>query len=253
MRNPLFVARAVGLLALTVVSLSWQTAGTAADLKLPDPSPATPSAAKLVEQALQSELTGASDQRAALLKRALELDPNYAPARWQSGYVKVDGNWLSLDEAASRAAADPQLAAYRKRRDALIDTADNQRELARWCAKHKFTDEARIHWAKVLEFDRQDAEALTALGIEFYQGKLLTKSQLIEARKNAMERAKVVRNWQPKLTKWRNAIERGSASDRQAAMSNANTMSWLSSQCRSSANGPSYHCKFLLCRETSSI
>ena len=107
----------------------------AADLKLPDPSPATPSAAKLVEQALESELAGDGHQRAVLLKQALELDPNYAPARWHSGFVMVDGNWLSLDEAARRAAADPQLAAYRKRRDALVDTAENQRELGGGGAK----------------------------------------------------------------------------------------------------------------------
>jgi hypothetical protein len=218
MRHPLFVARAVGLLTFTFISLTWQIHGNAADLKLPDPSPATPSAAKLVEQALQSELTGATDQRGVLLKQALELDPNYAPARWQSGYVKVDGQWLSQDEAASRAAADPNLATYCKRRDALIDTADNQRELARWCAKHKLSDQARIHWAKALEFDPQDAEALAGLGVEFYQGQLLTKPQMIEAKKRASERAKAIRQWQPKLVKWRKAIESGHPEDRHAAL-----------------------------------
>jgi hypothetical protein len=215
MRQTTYLVTAAALVAVAIIT---GASLCAADLKLPDPSPATPTAAGLVEQALRSELAGDGDQRAVLLKQALELDPNYAPARWQSGYVKVDGSWLSLDEAAQRAAADPQLAAYRKRRDALVDTADNQRELARWCAKHKFTDEARIHWAKVLEFDREDAEALTALGTEFYQGKLLAKPQLIEAKRHATERAEAFRHWQPKLTKWRRAIEKGSHSDRQTAL-----------------------------------
>jgi len=218
MHNPLFVARAVGSLALTLIALSWHTHSHAGDLKLPDPSPATPTAAQLVEQALRSELAGDGDQRAVLLKQALELDPNYAPARWHSGYVKVDGSWLSLDEAAQRAAADPQLAAYRKRRDGLIDTADNQREMARWCNKQHLKDEARIHWAKALEFDPQDAEALAGLNVEFYQGQLLTKSQMIEAKKRAGERIKVIRQWQPKLVKWRKAIESGHAVDRRASL-----------------------------------
>ena len=216
MHNPLFVARAVGSLALTLIALSWHS--HAADLKLPDHSPATPTAAGLVEQALRSELAGDGDQRASQLKQALELDPNYAPARWQSGYAKVDGSWLSLDQAAQRAAADPQLAAYRKRRDALVDTADNQREMARWCKKHKLTDEERIHWAKALEFDPQDAEALAGLNVEFYQGQLLTKSQLIEAKKRAGERMKAIRQWQPKLVKWRKAIESGSSKERGDAL-----------------------------------
>src|SRR5690349_7261073 len=105
--------------ALAAVAIGTCHTLCAADLKLPEPSPATPTAAALVEQALESELAGDALQRTTLLKQALELDPNYAPARWHSGYVKVDGQWLSLDEAARRGAADPHLATYRKRRDAL--------------------------------------------------------------------------------------------------------------------------------------
>ena len=53
----------------------------------------------------------------------------------------------------------------------------------------------RIHWAKALEFDPQDAEALAGLNLEFYQGQLLTQSQLIEAKKRAGERMKATRQW----------------------------------------------------------
>ena len=34
---------------------------------------------------------GPSEVRGELLRQALVLDPNYAPARWQSGFVRWDG------------------------------------------------------------------------------------------------------------------------------------------------------------------
>ena len=85
----------------------------AAELKAPDSS-ATP--AELVTVALQTELDGPSEQRKLLLHRALKLDSDYAPARWQSGYLRWDDQWLTLDELAARVKDDPQLAAYRQRR-----------------------------------------------------------------------------------------------------------------------------------------
>ncbi len=119
---------------------------------------------------------------------------------------------------AKLVADDPQLAEYRQRRNALVDTADNQRALAVWCKKHKLADEARIHWAKVLEFDPQDAEALAALGLELYNGRLLTKQQIIAAKKQAGEAHQALHRWHPQLVKWRNAIERGNNTDRAAAL-----------------------------------
>ena len=86
-------------------------------------------------------LAGPSDLRATQLAAALARDPNFAPARWQSGYVKHDGKWKTLDEIAASVATDKQLAAYHKKREGLIDTADNHRELARWCHKNKLMDE----------------------------------------------------------------------------------------------------------------
>ncbi len=165
----------------------------------------------LVREALRSELSGRSDERQRLLEQALKVDPNFAPARWQLGFVRKENEWLTLDEAAKRAKADPQLTAYRKLRDELIETADNHRQLARWCRKNKLKDEERIHWAKVLEFEPADEEALSALGLQLYEGRLMTREQIQLAKKQAGEQRRATQHWQPKLTKWRAAIERGNA------------------------------------------
>jgi tetratricopeptide (TPR) repeat protein len=189
-------------------------AARAAELKLPasDASPA-----ELVTAALRTELEGPSDQRKTLLDQALTLDPDFAPARWQSGFVRWDDQWLTLEEVADRAGEDKRLAAYRQRRDAMIDRADDHREMARWCKKNELTDHALIHWAKVLEFNPQDAESLQALGLEWHNGQLLTKQQIVDAKKQSGQRLQAIKRWQPTAVKWRKAIESGSGKAYDAA------------------------------------
>ena len=88
------------------------------------------SPAGLVQAALRTELNGPSEVRKARLDEALRVDSEFAPARWQSGFVRWQDAWFSVDEIAARASQDKTLAAYRKMRDDMIDTADNQRALA---------------------------------------------------------------------------------------------------------------------------
>jgi hypothetical protein len=199
--------------ALVVVSFFLSASRSLGESKTTESQPQA-----LVQAALKAELAGHSAERSALLEQALALDPDFAPARWQSGFVRWDGQWLKVDEVPERARDNEQLAAYRKRRDQLIDTADNQRALAQWCHKHKLPDEERVHWAKVLEFDPRDAEAISGLGLELYNGRLLTHKQIGEEKERAGEQLRATRHWQPKLLKLRGAIERGNAKQRAAAL-----------------------------------
>jgi hypothetical protein len=186
-----------------------------AEVKLPVTT-ATP--AELVKAALQSELDGASTVRATLLSDALARDPNFAPARWHSGFVRFDGNWVKVDDVPERAATDKRLIAYRKQRDAMVDTADNHRVLARFCHKNQLADEERVHWAKVMEFERGDAEALAALGLQLHEGRWLTRAQIDAEKQRAGVRLRAARHWHPQITKWRNAIDHGNAKDRDKAL-----------------------------------
>ncbi len=137
----------------------------------------TSPARRLVDQALQAELSGSSGEaRAALLQQAIALDPSFSPARWQLGYVQVGDQWLKPQDVPQQAADDKTLVAYRERRDALVDTAANHRELARWCHKNLLPSEARLHWTKVLEFEPTDREAIDALGLKWHEGRLMTRA-----------------------------------------------------------------------------
>jgi hypothetical protein len=171
---------------------------------------ATPAA--LVQAALEAELHGPSPARQQLLEQALRRDPDFAPARWQSGFVRWDNKWLTVDEVADRARANKQLAAYRKFRGGVAETADGHRQLAEWCHKYRLPAEARVHWAKVLEFEPTDPQALDGLGLQLYRGQLIpkrTKAQINVQRKQVEHQHRLEKEWQPKLARWRRAIEDG--------------------------------------------
>ncbi|HKD37100.1 MAG TPA: hypothetical protein VKB78_09875, partial [Pirellulales bacterium] len=75
------------------------------------------SAEHYVREAMAAEVAGADVKRNELLRQALAADPNCREARWQLGYVSIDGKWLSPEEADRRYSTDRNLAEYRKRRD----------------------------------------------------------------------------------------------------------------------------------------
>lgn len=188
------------LLAIGLVLVVGSRA-LAADSSAPDA--VTPE--KLVEQALQGELNGAD--RAKLLEGAVELNPDFAPARWQLGQVKVAGAWLTADEVPAHAASDANYAAYLKKRDALVDTAEQHRELARWCSGRRLSAEEKLHWGKVLGYEREDREALAALGVRWHEGQLLTREQTEVSKRESAKRQQSLRTWRPQMLKWRQAIE----------------------------------------------
>ena len=61
-------------------------------------------ARQLVEHALEHEASGEVSSKQTLLAEALKQLPDFAPARWQSGFVKLDNRWTKVDEAPQAAA-----------------------------------------------------------------------------------------------------------------------------------------------------
>ena len=141
-------------------------------------------AAKLVEETLRREASEGVDDRAELLKPALQQAPNYEAAWWQSGFVydSKRKEWLRWDEVQQLAAKDDRLAAYRQAHEKYPETIDGQIGLARWCSKHKLDDQARAHLTRVLEFDPNHAEARQRLGFRSVNGTWVDERDIAEAR-----------------------------------------------------------------------
>lgn len=178
---------------------------------------ASKKAAELVTAALQAEAAGSAEARAALLKQAMAVDPDHAPARWHSGFVQWNGRWADIDDVPKLAKRDERFTAYRKRREGMVETAENHRELARWCRKAKLAEEERLHWSKVLEFEAANAEAIEALGLEPYQGRLLTRQQIEREKQVASQQKQAFRKWQPRFAKWRKSLSSSVSSERDEA------------------------------------
>ncbi len=70
-------------------------------------------ATKLVQAALQAELTGDATQRASLLAEARQTDPADADAHWQSGEILFDGQWRTTDQIAALLQLDERWQEYR--------------------------------------------------------------------------------------------------------------------------------------------
>ena len=175
------------------------------------------SADRLVSEALQAEVKGNLAQRAKLLAEALKADPNHAPARWQSGFVRVGDRWQKAGDAQQLSDELDRWHEYLSKRDKLVDTADNHRELAKWCRKNRLPSEERLHWTKVLEFESDDVEALEALRLKWHDGRMLTPEQIAAEKKQAGERLQALRQWRPRALKWRAALTGKSAEAAAAA------------------------------------
>ncbi len=166
-------------------------------------------AAKLVDDTLRREATEGIEDRAELLKPALERASPCEAAYWQSGFLydQKQREWLRWDEAQQRSAQDKQLAAYREIRPKYRETEGGQTELARWCAKRKLDDQARAHWTKVLSLAPDQLEARRQLGFQMVNGTWLSRQEIADAKQRANNIQAALHRWTPKLEDLRKRLE----------------------------------------------
>ncbi len=161
----------------------------------------------LVQQALEAEAQGKSDERRALLAQARQLDPNLAVAHWQSGDVKLDGKWVAFDAPSQDPQRLAKLEEYRQRRDQAQNTADDQRQLARWCEKVGLSLEAQTHWRAVLALDRSSVEARSKLGLVYYHKQLMPGSEVEAFDADLKKQQEDYLKWKDRFIKLRNQID----------------------------------------------
>jgi hypothetical protein len=106
-------ASRLGSLVLTLAGVTCLSAAESIDLKHPEASAA-------VREALQREIYGSESARRELLDQAVNKSPEYAPARWQLGYVKdAKRGWLKHEEFLKTPKVATTLARYERERAAI--------------------------------------------------------------------------------------------------------------------------------------
>ncbi len=162
-------------------------------------------AERMVASAAQAEIAGDISRSFSLLHDALRVDPDNRSARWQLGEMKAGNKWVSIEEAQRRDSADPRQAQYRDLRAKSGDSPEGQLALAKWCRKNGLNDEAKFHWANVLAVDPKNEEALRALDVRWYNGRLRTTTE-IAALKNGSDNSRRREKWEASVTRWRYAL-----------------------------------------------
>lgn len=172
----------------------------------------------LVQEAVRADLAGQSEQRDAVLARAVGAAPDCALARWHSGQIRMNGQWLSLDDTRLDARAERVINEYRQLRDLHANSPKGHLLLARFCHRHGLKDRERLHWLAVLQAQPANKEAIRHLGLRPHQGRLLTAQQIqwLESQQQRWGDAK--EKWEPVLAEARTAIMKGTPEEREAAM-----------------------------------
>lgn len=159
----------------------------------------------LVRAALQAETNNDESLRDLLLARALKRAPDYAPARWHSGYLRQADEWIEYDKVWQRASSDERLALYRDMRSRASSAADNL-ALARWCRKSGLDERAKLHGMYVLLHDPKSKEATRALGLRNYRGAWMTDEQISEFDQQWKKAEEANSRWTTRIEPLRDAM-----------------------------------------------
>ena len=153
------------------------------------------------------------------------IDPENQLATWQLGQVKVDKQWMAVEEAQRRASADPLQDEYRERRTAAGDRAKEQLAVAKWAHKNGLTDEALFHWAQFLAADPKNEEALAALDLHWQNGRLMSREQIADYKAQMRDAKRAAERWSPKIVGWRRAVSGQDSAARDAALAEIGSVS----------------------------
>ncbi len=157
-----------------------------------------------------AEAAGDAAARSNYLRQALVVDPEYAPAHWQLGEIKVDNKWLATDSAATTSAWLETISEYQHRRARSVRTADSQIMLAKWCESAGLADQAKMHWRAAMSTRpklNQQREIFSKLGLVRYRKRLMPAATAEVLRKQAKEAEAAVQKWKPLLTRLRGDLE----------------------------------------------
>jgi hypothetical protein len=168
-----------------------------------------------LREAIGKESIGEVEARDASLDKLIEGNPDFAPARWQRGYIKMPGEWQHIDELANSDSETGQDVAYRNLRQKTPDTLAGNLTLANWCKKHGMKEAARGHWKRVLSFDATNRDAHLAIGDAQVNGVWKTSEEISEAHDRAIAVRNAIRKLKRNISEWAEGYAKGSEAKKQ--------------------------------------
>jgi hypothetical protein len=123
-----------------------------------DETPETEGAVDSVRNLLVAESRSsdiAKDRVSAL--RGLRTEDTSNAAWWHSGFLNVNGEWKSYDDAVTELAANRNASEYVRRREHAKTASDHWR-LAKWCKANRMEDRHRLHAIQAIQAVRLDPD-----------------------------------------------------------------------------------------------
>ncbi len=141
--------------------------------------PAAEQAAAIVADALQAEAEGNFLIRQRLLVEAEQMLDDFAPAKWQRGWLRqADGKWADIASSVEASDGDELLEQYEQRRGSLPDNLASHWAIAKWCSEQGLADQCRSHLNRVLVFEPDNAAARAALGFRSVGGEWISPDEM---------------------------------------------------------------------------
>jgi hypothetical protein len=161
-----------------------------------DDKKAVQAARDAVREALQREVYGLDRDRQELLSSATIAIPDYAPARWQQGYVRSASGWTKPEQGTDARRAG-LLNQYEKMRSITLDTAAGQFTLAEWCRQQGLNEEARAHWLRICDLEPNHVAARQRLDHVRVGPDWIARAELTKQQAAAAAVARANEFWQP--------------------------------------------------------
>lgn len=175
-----------------------------------------PSALQKVQEALQREIYALDRERSELLAAALAASPQYAPARWHSGYIKDPRRgWLKYDEYLNVPKVAHLLEDYERERAAAPDTVAGQMHVADWCAESKLASQERAHLTRVIELSPDHGAARRRLGFVREGNGWVSRQEVAAEEQRDQARREALARWRPIVQQLRDGMEHRSQQKRE--------------------------------------
>lgn len=173
-------------------------------------------AQELVQEALQREVYGLTEERERLLKEAAAKAPQLAAVQWARGLM-LDGRrgWVPADTFGSQNGLLERLAKYEAQREKAGNSVASQLSLANWCRKLNLLDQEKAHLHQILAQESDHQEARARLGFVRTLNGWKNSDDLGEQQNREEQRRANMEKWLPQITEVRRALEHRSR-DRQA-------------------------------------
>ena len=153
----------------------------------------------LVEEALHREIYSQNDKRSALVAEVLSQYPEFAPARWQAGFVHYQNRWIPAVDVSQNNDLTQRLLPYERLRAKTAATLEGQLSLAEWCARNDLPEQERAHLHAVLRLVPEHADARRRLGFQRVNGLWVESSVLWQGLQDASATQAALRTWLPHM------------------------------------------------------